>query len=288
MVSFSGESFEENLGRSRNVTITRHVRRILFRGRTRYVDVIIAEGVYGYKEVYIDSIFQSSTRDEFIYHEALVHPAMVRFSPRRVLILGGGEGATAREVLKHPVERVDMVDIDEEFVRLVEEYAPEFSMGAYRDPRLHLHFEDAWDFVMGTDGRWDLVVVDITEPEGPAQRLYSREFYQALARVADSVSVYVGEVDGLFEEGYQARYISTIRSVFPHTLIGTVYVPSFLTSIVVLLGSKDPIPPPQTASVDTRMYDEEADRHIFSLPKHVREKVNEELPPFSLSDLAEY
>ena len=280
--------FEENLGHSKDITIIRRPKKILFSGKTDFAEVIIAEGSFGEKEIYIDKILQSSTRDEFVYHEALVHPAMSRFRPESVLIIGGGEGAVAREVLKHPVERVDMVEIDGTFVELVKKYVPEMPDGAFDDERLNLHIADAWDFVKGTSDRWDLAIVDITEPEGPARRLYTREFYEMLGRVTDNVSVFAGELDGLFEGGYQARYISTIRSVFSNTLAGTIYVPSFLTSILVVLASKDPIPSPTFSPIQTRVYDEEADKHIFSLPKHLRERVNQDLPPFTLENLAEY
>ncbi len=280
--------FEENLGHSKDIKIVRHPKRILYQGRTRYAEVIIAEGNFGEKEIYIDRILQSSTRDEFIYHEALTHPAITRFSPRKVLILGGGEGAVAREVLKHPVERVNMVEIDREFVDLVKRYVPEMPRNALEDSRFNLHIADAWDFVKDASDRWDIAIVDVTEPEGPARRLYTREFYEMLGKITNNVNVFAGELDGLFEGGYQARYISTIRSVFPYILVGTIYVPSFLTSIIIVLASKDPIPSPTFPTIPTRMYDEEADMHIFSLPKHVREKVYQIRLPFTLKDLAEY
>ena len=279
----------ERAGRWEGDIIARRYRRILFRGRTRYSDVVITETPRGFKDIYMDGIIQSSTEDEFIYHESLVHPLLSRIGPKRVLILGGGEGATAREVLRYPVERVDMVEIDGEFVRIIREYVPEMCGNAFSDPRLNLHVTDAWDFVHNARDHWDAAIVDITEPYGPARRLYSLEFYEALGRVADSVSVFVGDADGLLSGGYEPRYISTVTRVFPHWRLAMVHVPSFFTSVLILLASKSPLPEkPRSIPPGLRSYDEEMDIRLFSLPRHVRAAIDVKRPPYTFQDLPIY
>ena len=119
------------------------------------------------KMLFLDGVLQSTTRDEAIYHNALVHPLMdVIQSKGIILILGGGEGATAREVLRwRAVKHVTMVDYDQELVDFIRRYGPEWSMGAFCDPRLMLQYEDAWDYIMNKAIRYDGVIIDLTDPE---------------------------------------------------------------------------------------------------------------------------
>ncbi len=279
----------EHVGKWENIAIIRRYKRIIYRGKTRFATVMITENPKGHKDIYLDNILQSSTEDEFIYHETLVHPLLSRVQPSSVLIIGGGEGATAREVLRHPVRRVDMVDIDGEFVNAVRRHVPEMCGGAFSDSRLSLHIMDAWDFVHGSQNHWDAAIVDITEPYGPARRLYSLEFYKTLSKRVNSVSVFVGDADGLIEGGYESQYISTIRRVFPHWKLAMVHVPTFVTSVLILIASKKHLPElPLAIPAGLRAYDMEMDRRIFSLPKHVREAIRDDLPPFTLENLPLY
>ncbi|MEM4204315.1 MAG: methyltransferase domain-containing protein, partial [Candidatus Methanomethylicaceae archaeon] len=132
----------------------------------------------------LDGRVQSAQSDEFVYHEALVHPAMVTHpDPRTVLILGGGEGATLREVLRHrTVERAVMVDIDPQVIEVSRRYLPEWSDGAFDDPRAELRIEDAVRYLQETRDRFDIIISDLTEPEPgtPSEPLLSREMFAAM------------------------------------------------------------------------------------------------------------
>ncbi|MDE2571833.1 MAG: methyltransferase domain-containing protein, partial [bacterium] len=126
---------------------------------------IVRTPVFG-KMLVLDGDTQSSQGDERIYHESLVHPAMAAAGEaRRVLILGGGEGATLREVLRSPsVEQCTMVDIDGEVVELCKRHLPEWGAGAWEDPRARVIVGDALDFLRRNDGGYDVVIGDLTEP----------------------------------------------------------------------------------------------------------------------------
>lgn len=140
---------------------------------------------YG-RSLVLDGKVQSTQADEFIYHEALVHPAMLAHPhPRHVLVVGGGEGATLREVLRHrTVEQALMVDIDREVVEISKSMLPDFHAGAFEDPRSELVFEDARRWLEMHDRTFDVIIIDLSDPieEGPCYRLYTKEFYALVTR----------------------------------------------------------------------------------------------------------
>src|SRR5919197_6094176 len=158
------------------------VRSCLFMGRTAFQNVTILDTHDYGKMLIIDDQPQSAEEDEYIYHEALVHPAMLLHAdPRRVLIIGGGEGATLREVLQYAsVERVVMVDIDQALVELCQKFLPEWHQGAFWDPRVELVFTGGEDYVDGTNLTFDVILIDGCDAleGGPAMSLYSERFYR--------------------------------------------------------------------------------------------------------------
>src|SRR5690606_23311595 len=117
--------------------------------------------------------------DNFIYHEMLTHvPILAHGAVRRVLIIGGGDGGMAREVLRHAaVESVTMIEIDAGVVDCSRQYLPGISSGAFDDPRLHLIIADGADYLRSTTGRFDVIIVDSTDPVGPGEVLFTDTFY---------------------------------------------------------------------------------------------------------------
>jgi len=207
---------------------------VLATGRTAFQEYeIFISHLWG-RTLILDGRLQSAEVDEFIYHEALVHPALVAHpDPRRVLVMGGGEGATLREVLRHPgVSQAVMVDIDEELVQVCREWLPTFHRGAFDDPRVELVFADgrAW-LADQADGSLDAIILDLPEPleEGPALRLFIREMYDMVRQKLAPrglVSVQSGSAN-LF-----ARLLPdinrTLRAVFPQVTAYTAFVTSFM------------------------------------------------------------
>src|SRR5437867_7764127 len=176
--------FHERLGPSEGHV--HEVKTVLFSKKTPFQHIEIVElGDYGLSLI-LDGKVQSTQTDEFIYHEVLVHPAMlVHPNPKRVMVIGGGEGATLREVLRHrSVERALMVDIDREVVEVSRAMLPEFHAGAFDDPRTELAFEDARRWLETHDQVFDVIIIDLSDPieEGPCYRLYTREFYRLVNR----------------------------------------------------------------------------------------------------------
>ena len=269
------------------------IRRALFSAQTPYQSLDIMElGSYG-KALILDGKIQSSLLDEFIYHEALVHPAMLSHpAPKKVFIVGGGEGATLREVLRHPtVERALMVDIDEEVVNRCKELLPEWHKGAFDDPRAEIRFLDARRYLEETDERFDVIIIDISEPveEGPAYLLFTREFYHIVDRCLTDqgiIALQAGSVSLSHLSCYTAIH-QTLRTVFPIVAPYWATIPSFALPWGFSVASKRPDPRAlgsntidriiaERMGTDLRYYDGLTHQMSFLLPKYVRQRLEEE------------
>ncbi|MBV8675765.1 MAG: fused MFS/spermidine synthase, partial [Planctomycetaceae bacterium] len=160
--------------------------RTIAKARTAMQDVEIVETLSYGPMLLLDGIIQSAEDDEHVYHEALVHPGLIAHDgPREVLIIGGGEGATLREVLRHQsVERASMVDIDGQLVELCKEHLDDWHRGSFDDPRAEVLIGDGRGFLEMTDRTFDVVICDITDflDHGPALRLYTKQFYELIGR----------------------------------------------------------------------------------------------------------
>lgn len=154
---------------------------LLFAGQTPYQKVDIYATQRWGKVLVLDGIIQTTEADEFVYHEMLTHvPLFGCANPRRVMIVGGGDGGILREVLKHDIEHVDMVEIDQTVVDYCVEHMPTLNDAGriYKDPRAALVIEDAFEFIKREKNRYDVILVDSTDPVGAAEVLFSQTFYQ--------------------------------------------------------------------------------------------------------------
>jgi len=157
---------------------TFHVSRELVRRKTDFQELVIFDNPYHGRVLALDGIIQTTERDEFVYHEMLAHvPLFAHGSPKRVLIVGGGDGGILREVLRHPVENATLVEIDGAVVDLCREHLPGLSAGAFDDPRTRLIIGDGIRFVAETAETFDLIIVDSTDPVGPGEGLFTEAFY---------------------------------------------------------------------------------------------------------------
>lgn len=198
------------------------VTKILAYQKTAFQEMYVVEtGAYG-KGLVLDGKWQSCTGDEFIYHEVLVQPAMIAHqNPRNALVLGGGEGATIRELLRwKTIEKVMMIDIDGEVVEACKTYLPEMHQGAFDDPRVELVIEDALKVLDTTTETWDIIISDLSDPieEGPSFALFTKEYYAKLKRVLNPGGYVVIQAGPVSAPGikYHARLINTLKAVFNH------------------------------------------------------------------------
>ncbi|HIQ10937.1 MAG TPA: polyamine aminopropyltransferase [Pyrodictium sp.] len=269
----------------------RSVERILLSLKTKFQEIDIVELAELGKALVIDGKLQSTLYDEYWYHEALVHPPMLAHPhPTKVLIIGGGEGATLREVLKHKsVREVVMVDVDEEMIKIAREHLVEWHQGAFNDGRVKIIVEDGRKFVENTtNNTYDVVILDLVDPTegGPATHLYTREFYQEIYRILvdDGIMVTQATSPILMPKVYATIY-KTISSVFPSVTPYITYVRSYNGLWGFVMASKKRYAIPSADKIDKmirerihgelKFYDSQTHQWMFSLPKPIRKIVEE-------------
>ncbi|MGY8961914.1 MAG: polyamine aminopropyltransferase, partial [Alphaproteobacteria bacterium] len=153
---------------------------VLVRRRGAHHDILLFENKLFGRVLTLDGVVQTTERDEFIFHEMLVHvPLLAHPAPRRVLIIGGGDGGALEEVLKHDcVEAVTLVEIDEAVVECSREFLPSICGAAFEDPRATIVIDDGVAFVGASEDQYDVILVDSTDPVGPGEALFESSFYQ--------------------------------------------------------------------------------------------------------------
>jgi spermidine synthase len=260
---------------------------VLYSGRTKYQSVQIVRSANFGLCLVLDGKIQSSEADEFIYHESLVHPAMITHpKPETVFIAGGGEGATLREVLSHnTVKMAVMVDIDEEVIALSRKYLPTHNRGAFADERTELYHLDAREYLEKSPDRYDIIVIDLPDPieEGPAYRLYTREFYKVVSDRLSSeglIAVQAGSAS-LNELLNLTAVNNTLSSVFPIVTTHTIDVPCFGGPWGFCIASRKFNPGhlgideinariSQRSLANLKLYDGTTHQGMFSLPLFLR------------------
>ena len=205
----------------------------------------------------IDGAFMTSERDEFFYHEPMVHlPAIAHPGVRRALVVGGGDGGAAEELLKLPgMEQVVMAELDGEVVAMAREWLGSIHKGAFDDPRFTLRLGDAREFIASTGDRFDQIVLDLTDPFGPAVELYTVEFYTACRHILNPggvMSLHLGSPIHLRES--MRSIAASVRAVFPIFRPYLQYVPLYGTLWCMAMASDSTDPTLLTAeAVDARI-----------------------------------
>jgi spermidine synthase len=190
--------------------------------RTPYQEICIVETEAFGKKLFLDGIVQSSEADEFIYHEALVQPAMLAAgAPRRVLVLGGGEGACLREVLRwDTVSHAVMIDIDADVVAACRAHLPEWHQGSFHDPRVQLLHTDAVQYLERVTDPFDVIISDMTDPveDGPSTFCFTREYFQRVQSALTDDGVFALQAGPLSppEISLHAKVLRTMELVFSH------------------------------------------------------------------------
>lgn len=238
----------------------------------------------------LDGLMMLTEKDEFIYHDMIVHVAMATHPKvRRVLVIGGGDGGTVRELTRYDaVEHIDLVEIDPMVVQVCREF---FSQTASRldDPRVSIHFEDGLRFVRGKEDDYDLIIVDSTDPFGPGEGLFTREFYGNCYKALHADGVMVNQHESPYYEKYAAsmrRAHTRIVDCFPICRVYQAHIPTYPSGHWLFgFASKryDPLLDFDEAAAQrwealglhTRYYNTELHRGCFALPTYVRELLME-------------
>jgi spermidine synthase len=201
--------------------------KIIYSGKSKFQKIDIYETKHFGRILTLDDLVQLSTVHEFIYHETLVHPAFFYHkNPKRVLIIGGGDGGTLREVVKYPVKEIFMVDIDKKIIEISKKYLRGVSNGAFNDKRLKLIFADALNFVKNYNDYFDIIINDLTDPVGPSLDLWSAKFYSDIRRALKKDGV-AGFQTGCIGEDFDTELRYVVRRVFPYFKVHKAYVGCF-------------------------------------------------------------
>jgi len=255
---------------------------ILFEEKTEHQDLIIFENEFFGRVMMLDGVTQTTDRDEFVYHEMISHtPILAHGDAKNVLIIGGGDGGVLREVLRHNDIKCTMVEIDASVVEMSKEYFPDHSAGAFDDPRCNLVIADGLKFVKKTEDRFDVIIVDSTDPIGPGEVLFTSEFYADCQRCLTENGILVTQNGVPFFQGDEVT--TTQERMSPHFADMSFYVvavPTYVGGFMTLAwASNNPDGRKQSVDViekrfsaanfDTNYYTPGVHVGAFSLPRYI-------------------
>jgi spermidine synthase len=257
------------------------VKERLFETQTKYQRLELYETEGFGKMLVLDGTIQLVEIGEESYHEVLVHPVMLAHpNPRRVLIIGGGDGGTLREVLRHDIERATMVEIDEMVVEVSRIYLG-IDRGAFDDPRAELIIGDGVKYLKETGERFDVIIVDSTDPVGPAKLLFSEEFYRTAYEKLNERGLYITQAGSvyLFTSELIDAY-KAMKKVFERVHYFSFPVIGYASPWGFLVGVKGDVDfeKVDVSRAPEKLYYYDPERHetLFQMPKYVRELLEKE------------
>jgi spermidine synthase len=252
--------------------------------RSQYQTVEVFDTPQFGKLFRLDGFYMTSERDEFFYHEPIVHcAALAHPNPRSALVIGGGDGGSSEELLKHgTIERVVMAELDPEVVRVATRYLGNVHRGAFDDPRLQVHIGDGFEFTAKLGEKFDLIVFDLTDPDTPAARLYTPEFFAMAKRALNpggAISLHIGSP--IFQPDRVRRMLADLGSVFSIVRPLGLYIPLYgaYWGLAVVSDSLDPCAVDAHTIAqrlaerrvgDLQLYNPELHSALFALPNFYR------------------
>ncbi len=268
-----------------------NVEEVYFEHKSEHQHIIIFHNSKFGRIMALDGVIQTTEKDEFIYHEMLTHvPILAHGAVKNVLIIGGGDGGILREVLQHKgVERVTMVEIDGAVVDMCKKFLPGHSAGSFDSPRLNLVIADGADFVRTTTDKFDVVIVDSTDPIGPGEVLFRFDFYQACKNLMTPGGIIVTQNGVIF---FQPDEVKNTARCFSKLFAGwTIYsaaVPTYIGGVMGFGWGTDnaelkqiPLETLQqryaASGIKTRYYTPEIHKASFALPQYVNELITSAL-----------
>ncbi|OEU74775.1 MAG: spermidine synthase [Desulfuromonadales bacterium C00003068] len=270
---------------SENVGITMKVSHSLFSGKSEFQQLEIVETLEYGKMMLLDGLVMVTERDEFIYHDMIVHPALFTHpSPKKILVIGGGDGGSIREIMKHPeVEQAILCEIDGLVIEKSIEFLP--TMASEIDgsnPRVKLHVDDGLAYIRDHQNEFDVILVDSTDPIGPAVGLFEEDFYRLVygALKEDGIMVAQSESPFYHPKIQQAMY-ANLRNVFPIVEMYQAFIPTYPSGFWSFAFASKRYHPvtdfdaQRAAKRDfyTKYYNEQLHLGAFMLPTFARENI---------------
>ena len=237
----------------------------------------------------LDGYMMVTEKDEFIYHEMIVHVAMAtNLNIKRVLVIGAGDGGTVRELTRYPfIEHIDMVEIDKMVVDVCKEFLPQTAC-KLNDPRVHLYFEDGLRYIRSKENEYDLIIVDSTDPFGPGEGLFTKEFYGNCFKALTEDGILVNQ----HENAYYTSFAQSMRrahcrivNLFPICMVYQAHIPTYPSGHWLFGFASKKYDPVADLKADawnqlgiyTRYYNTDLHRGCFALPTYINELLERDL-----------
>ncbi len=270
-----------------DVEIRYRVKTLLHEEKTRFQELLLVDSYEYGRMLLLDGVVQTSEKDEFVYHEMMVHvPMLAHVNPKNVLIIGGGDGGILREILKYrSVEKATMVEIDPVVIDICRKYLPELSRGAFEDVRTQVVIEDGASYVRETDEQFDVIIVDSPDPLGPARILFSQEFYGDVNSIMAPDGIMVRQTGSIhMQRKEQEEACLRLSGLFQYASFYVYSVPTYVGGLFSTIFCSNVIDPLNLSreelygrfdrnALKTRYYDPAVHVGAFCLPPFMRERL---------------
>ncbi|MFV0412986.1 MAG: polyamine aminopropyltransferase [Oscillospiraceae bacterium] len=270
-----------------NVKFSIKVNRQLYSGQSEYQRIDVFESPEFGRFLTLDGLMMLTERDEFIYHEMLVHvPMAVHPAPQRVLVVGAGDGGIARELAKYPAPlQVDLVEIDRQVVEVCRQFLPGTACG-FNNPGLTVHYQDGLRFIRACENLYDIIIVDSTDPFGPGEGLFTKEFYGSCYKALKEDGIMVNQHESPFYSGdalaMQRAHARIVKS-FPISRVYQAHIPTYPSGHWLFGFAAKRCHPVKdlkasrwkSLGLETRYYNTNLHRGAFCLPTYVEKVLKE-------------
>lgn len=263
-----------------NHGITSKITRTLHTEKSEFQDIAVIDTVEFGRMLTLDGLVMTTIRDEFVYHEMITHIALnTHANPKKVLVVGGGDGGAIREIIKHPaVEKATLVEIDGRVIEVSKQYLPEIA-GALGDPKVEVLVDDGIKHLADKADTYDVICIDSTDPIGPAEGLFAADFYRSVYRSLREDGIMVAQTESpFFNAGLITRVNKDISEIFPITRLYLAAIPTYPSGLwSFTMGSKkyDPLEVDETKIPEypTKYYSPRIHKSVFALPKFVEDLI---------------
>ncbi len=271
-----------------HVRLSLKVKEQLFSKQSDFQEIAILDTIEYGRALILDGCLMVTEKDEFIYHDMIVHvPMATNLGIKKVLVIGAGDGGAIRELTRYQsLECIDMVEIDEEVVKACQEYLP-LTAEKLTDPRVHIFYEDGLKFVRRKKNEYDLILVDSTDPFGPGEGLFTKEFYGNCYNALTEEGILINQHESTYYEYYvdaMKRAHQRIKETFPIAKVYQAHIPTYPSGHWLFgYASKhyDPIKDLKedawnALGIKTKYYNTKLHQGAFALPNYVKEQLNED------------
>ena len=265
-----------------NIKLSLKIREHIYSKQSKYQKIDIIDSFEFGKVLILDGVIMCSEFDEYIYHEMMVHIPMAASYIQNVLIIGGGDGGILREIAKYShIKNIDMVEIDSLVVEICKKYLPSIASD-FDDSRLNLYYEDGIKFIRQKQNEYDLIIVDSTDPFGPGEVLFTKEFYSNCNNALKNGGIMINQMESPFykQDAKEARLAySKIKAIFPNALAYQAHIPTYPSGHWLFgfsyKGELKPIEKEwDSYFIKTKYYTKKLQQGAFMLPKYVLELLN--------------